>query len=371
MTEAGVGGRKRFRVAVLPGDDSAPEAVYATLDVLDALDLPIDWEVLPDGDELVAKGGDERERVVREAVDRSDTVLFGATSGKTGGVAYLRWGKGAYANVRPVRYRPGVPSPLREPEGIDYVIVRENIEDLYCGLEGDLATLQASGLDLRPFGGLLGDLPAAGMAASAAEGRFAMKIITREGTERAAHFACRLALERRAAGHQGKVTCATKHNVLFRSDGFFRDVVRDVVATYPDLTFESYLADDFSRRLVASPRELDVVLLPNLYGDLFSDEGAGTIGGLGLCPSGCYGQDFAYFEPVHGTAPDIVGQHAINPIATILSAAMLLAHLGLDEAAARLEAAVDSTLAAGDSFTPDIGGTATTDAMAKAVRSRL
>jgi isocitrate/isopropylmalate dehydrogenase len=141
MTGAGASdGNERFRVAVLPGDDAAPEAVYATLDVLAALNVPVDWDVHPAGEELAALGADSREQLVRDAVDRSATVLFGATSGKTGGIAYLRWGKGAYANVRPVRYRTGVPSPLREPEGIDYVIVRENVDDLYYGLSRATST---------------------------------------------------------------------------------------------------------------------------------------------------------------------------------------------------------------------------------------
>jgi isocitrate/isopropylmalate dehydrogenase len=139
------------RVAVVPGDDAAPEAVYATLDVLKAMELPVEWVVLPDGETLArTMPREDSERLIREAADSCDTVLFGATSSKTGGVGYFRWGKQTYANVRPVRWRPGFRSPLRAPEGIDYVIVRENIEDLYLGLEGDLRTLLDSGLDLTP-----------------------------------------------------------------------------------------------------------------------------------------------------------------------------------------------------------------------------
>lgn len=357
------------RVAVLPGDDAAPEAVYATLGLLDALGLPIEWVVLS-GDETAGMPFDERERLVRDVVDACDTVLFGATSGKTGGVWYLRWGKDSFANVRPVRWRPGVPSPLRNPEGIDYVIVRENIEDLYLGLEGSLDELVASELDLRPFRGLV-DVALRHGVTPGADGRYAVKVITREGTERVARFACELAQRRKATGRPGKVTTAVKWNVLPQSDGFFRQTVREVVAGYPDLMYEDYLADDFARRLVASPHDLDVVVLPNLYGDLFSDEGAATVGGLGMCPSGCYGADFAYFEPVHGTAPDIAGRHTINPTATILSAGLMLDHLGFADAAARLEAAVDGCLAAGDCLTPDLGGSATTEDFAKAVQVRL
>lgn len=358
------------RVAVLPGDDAAPEAVHATLEVLEHLGLAIEWVMLPDGEAMADMAYAEREHLVRDAVDACDTVLFGATSGKTGGVAYLRWGKATFANVRPICWRPGVPSPLREPEGIDYVIVRENIEDLYLGLEGNLDELRASGLDLRPFRGFV-EIPADRNPTAASDGRYAIKVISRAGTERVTRFACDLARQRKAAGGLGKVTTAVKWNVLPQSDGFFRDTVRAVVAEYPDLEYEDFLADDFARRVVAAPQELDVVVLANLYGDIFSDEGAATVGGLGMCPSGCYGDDFAYFEPVHGTAPDIAGRHVINPIATILSAALMLDHLGFVDAAGRLEAAVNDALAAGEDLTPDLGGSATTEAFAIAVEKRL
>jgi isocitrate/isopropylmalate dehydrogenase len=226
----------------------------------------------------------------------------------------------------------------------------------------------ASGLDTRPWGGRI---EARYPPSAATEGRYAVKIVTRDNTARAAHAACRLARRRKANGSPGRLTTAVKWNVLPRSDGYFRDVVRSVAAEYPDLEFEDYLADDFARRLVADPYDLDVVLLPNLYGDILSDEGAATVGGLGVVPSGCYGEDFAYFEPVHGTAPDIVGRGIINPTATILSAAMLLEHLGLVDQAARLEAAVEGAIAASDRLTPDVGGRSGTDDFADAVRERL
>jgi isocitrate/isopropylmalate dehydrogenase len=352
------------RVAVLPGDDAAPEAVLPALSLLRTMELPVDWRLLPDGEALAALPRAEAERIVRDAADASDALLFGAASGKTPGIGYLRAGRDAYANVRPIRYRPGFASPLRDPEGIDYVIVRENLEDLYLGLEGELSALLDSGLDLTPRNQL-------GAPIRSRDGRYAVKVFTRENTVRVARFACELALARKAKGFPGKLTCAAKYNVLRHSDGFFRDVVREVAAGYPDVTYEEFIVDDFARRLVMSPRSLDVVLLPNLYGDILSDEGAGTIGGLGLAPSGCYGDTWAYFESVHGTAPDIAGRGIINPTATLLSAAMLLDYIGLPEAAAQLERAIESTYAAGDRLTPDQGGTTSTDAFVEAVRSRL
>lgn len=328
------------------------------------MNLPVDWVVLPDGDTLAkTTSRTEREQLVREAADRCDALLFGATSGKTGGISYLRWGKQTYANVRPIRWRPGFRSPLRDPEGIDYVIVRENIEDLYLGIEGDLQSLLSSGL--------VTDAARSRAPIPGGEGKYAVKVITRQNTERAARFACELALKRKRNGYPGKVTCSAKYNVLWQSDGFFRQTVEAVVRSYPALTYEEFIVDDFARRLVASPQDLDVVVLPNLYGDVLADEGAGTIGGLGLAPSGCYGDGFAYFEPVHGTAPDIAGKRIINPTATILSAAMMLEYVGLEEAARRLERAVVRAYADGDCLTPDQGGSATTEEFARAVRARL
>jgi isocitrate/isopropylmalate dehydrogenase len=348
------------RIGILPGDDAAPEAVYPAFELLQALELPIEWRLMPDGEALSALSREEAERAVREGADACDTLLFGATSGKTPGIGYLRWGKGAYANVRPVKWRPGFRSPLRQPEGIDYIIIRENIEDLYLGLEGEL-----SGLDLTPR-------VAIGSPITSRDGKYAIKVITRENTERIARFAGELARTRQAAGYPGKVTCACKYNVLHTSDGFFRQTVEEIIRDeYPGIQYEQFIIDDFARRLVASPHSLDVVVMPNLYGDILSDEGAGTIGGLGLAPSGCYGDGWAYFESVHGSAPDIAGQHIINPTATLLSAALMLEYAGFPDAARGLERAVEETYAAGDRLTPDQGGTATTDEFVAAVQSRL
>ena len=361
---------QRPRVAVLPGDDAAPEAVHPTLDLLKSMDLPIEWEVLPDGNALAAKSRDERETLIRDAIERTDTMLFGASSGLTGGVGYLRWGKDTYANVRPIRWIPGFRSPLNDPTGIDYVILRENIEDMYLGLEGDLSELTDAGFDLRPWRGLFGS-PTGEAPPFDKTGQYAIKVITRENTERIARFACDLAMRRRARGRPGRVTCSSKYNVLRRSDGFFRSTVQSVVDEYGDVEYNEFIVDDLARRLVASPEQFDVIVMPNLYGDILSDVGAATIGGLGLAPSACYGSDYAYFEPVHGTAPDIAGQNTINPTATMLSAALMLEHLDFDDAARSLESAVERTYADGDSLTPDQGGSSTASGFTNAVRSRL
>src|SRR5437867_2010362 len=332
----------RKRVVVIEGEDAAPEAVRATVALVDRLGLPLDW----------VRPAVEDHDATRGAIDASDTALFGATSGRSAAALFhLRWGKATYANVRPARWLPGYRSPLARPEGIDLVIVRENLEDLYVGVEGELAARRPLA-DLGP-------------------GRFALKVITEEGSARVVRFAFELARRRKAAGRPGKLTCATKHNMLPGTDGLFRDVATRLAASYPDVLFETYIVDDFARRLVAEPQALDVVALPNLYGDILSDAAAGVIGGLGLAPSGCYGDGYAYFEPAHGSAPDIAGQGIINPTATILSAAMMLDHLGFAPAARRLEAAVERVYADGRPLTPDQGGTATTLEFAAAVDGYL
>jgi isocitrate/isopropylmalate dehydrogenase len=347
-------------VAVIPGDDAAPEGVDAALSVIRALDTPLDLDVLPPGSELAAMPTDEREAFVREHIDRADTVLFGSTNGTTPGVVYMRWGRRTYANVRPVRWRPGFRSPLARPEGIDYLIVRENLEDAYIGVMGDVVDLHKSGL-VGPKARLL----------YPGEGRFAAKVITRAGAETVGRFSCELVRRRKAEGYPGKLTVSAKTNMLPKTDRYFCDIVREVAQDYPDVAYEQFIVDDMAHRLVVHPHDLDVLLLPNLYGDVLSDEGAATVGGLGVAPSGCYGDDFAYFESAHGTAPDIAGQHRINPTATLLSAVMLLDHLGLGAAARQLDAAIAAVYAEGRTLTADQGGTASTEEFAEAVRGAL
>jgi isocitrate/isopropylmalate dehydrogenase len=338
---------RRARVVVIEGEDAAPEAVRPTVALVERLGLPLDWihPTVEDHDATVA------------AIDASDTTLFGATSGRSArALFHLRWGKGTYANVRPARWLPGYRSPLARPDGIDLVVVRENLEDLYVGIEGDLA--DAPG---RDRGRIPLDVP----------GRFALKVVTESGAERVVRFAFELARRRKAAGRPGKVTCAAKYNMLPGTDGLFRDVAARVAAAYPDVAFETFIVDDFARRLVQSPHDLDVVVLPNLYGDILSDVAAGVIGGLGLAPSGCYGDGYAYFESAHGSAPDIAGKGIINPTATILSAAMMLEYLGFEPAARRLASAVERVYADGRRLTPDQGGSATTLEFCAAVERYL
>lgn len=353
----------RHRVAVIPGDDAAPEAVLPVVELLDGLDLGLEWLWPQVGEAAERAFGSPFPDLSREQIDAADATLFGATSGRsTRALLYLRWGRQTYANLRPCRYLPGAPSVLARPEGIDFVIVRENLEDLYVGAEGpvaSLAPLRLTGFTARRPVHELG------------EGGFSLKVITVDGTRRIAHAAFRLARQRRERGHAGRVTSASKHNMLPGTDGLFRKVVSEVAGEYPDVDFEHYIVDDFARRLVAEPHDLDVVLLPNLYGDILSDAAAGLVGGLGLAPSGCYGDDYAYFESAHGTAPDLAGRHCINPTATLLSAGMMLRYLGHVAAADRLAAAVEATYADGGTLTPDVGGLASSEEFCRAVAARI
>jgi len=349
----------RKKVVVLPGDDSAPDTVYAAMVVMRALELQLDFVEFPPGEQWV-RG--ETDKAARAAIDASDSTLFGSTSGKTTAVGYLRWGKRTYANVRPCRYLKGFCSPLVHPEGIDFIIVRENLEDLYLGLEGPLEALAPLHLSSRILRAELN---------TAERGKYAIKVITERNTRQIAHFAFKLARQRKAQGHPGKVTCTSKYNMLRESDGLFRQLVAEAASEYPDIKYEEFIVDDFARRLVQSSHDLDVAVMPNLYGDILSDAAAGTIGGLGVAPSGCYGDDYAYFESVHGTAPDIMGMGIINPTATMLSAVMMLEYLGLSADSKRFENAIRKVYAEGKLLTPDQGGTAKTQEFTRAVLANL
>ncbi len=351
------------RVVAIPGEDAAPEAFHPTLELVDRLGVPIEWEWPLVGAPAKEQTGHLFPPEARAAIDVSDATLFGSTSGPSGpALFYLRWGRGTFANVRPARWCPGYRSPLARPQDVDFVIVRENLEDAYVRVEGDLDELAplelVSPTARRPI-------------AELAPAKYSVKVISEAGTARVARFSFELARTRRAAGRPGRLTCGTKHNMLIQSDGLFRDVTAALAPEYPDVEFESLIVDDLAHRLIAQPQHFDVVLLPNLYGDVLSDAAGALIGGLGLAASGCYGADYAYFESAHGTAPDLVGQHTINPTATILSAAMLLEYLEFPEAAARLRGAVESVYASGRALTRDQGGSATTDAFCAAVADAL
>ena len=324
---------RRHRVVVIKGDGIGPELVDAALLVLEAAQEPLGFGLEIDlregGAELYRRTGASLAPGTFEAVRRADAAMKGPVglpdvrlpdgteAGLLGGV--LRIGLDAYANVRPVRLLPGVEAPLKAKAGeIDYVIVRENTEGLYLSRGKGVGTSEAMADTL---------------------------LVTRKGVERVARYAFELARRRNGAPEDGKrrVTCVDKANVL-ASLAFFRKVFDEVGETYPDVEREHLYADAAAQALVLRPQRLDVLVMENFLGDILSDLGGATVGGIGLCPSGNIGDAHAYFEPIHGSAPDIAGKDRANPISQILSAALMLDHLGERNAADVVRRAVDTAL---------------------------
>ncbi len=338
-------------VCVIAGDDAAPEVMRPTVDILRILAPDIHFVEALSGREAQAQYGDAFPDDTREKIDAADCTLFGASGGPSrAALWYLRWVKETYVNVRPVRWYPGYHSPMLHPEKIDYVILRDNLEGMYPPREGDVSELgtltsSKSWWQAPPVG---------------KQGSYAVRICTDEQMYRLAVSACELALYRQSAGYPGIVTLGAKYSILPRTDGRFCAIVKETVQAYPSLKYQEYLIDDLGRRLIAAPESLDVVVLSNEHGDILADVASGSIGGLGLSPSGCYGEHYAYFEPVHGSAPDLVGKRIINPTAMLLSGAMMLEYLGYSVQAKQLEQAIEETYRAGVALTLDQAGKGST-----------
>ncbi len=349
-----------YVIAVLPGDGIGLEVMQEALKILRAVSgdgLALTFEEVEVGAALYERTGEDLPREVFDLCTTADAILFGAAG--LPGVRFpdgteiapqvtLRFRLELYAGVRPIRLYPGVPSPLGLPGArtIDYVIFRENTEGLFASRGGG--------------------------AQVGAEVAADTLIVTRKGTERIARRALEAAMARGR-----RVTCVDKSNV-FRSYLFFRQVVQETAVRFPEVTLDFAYIDAMAMYLVQKPWTYDVVVVENQFGDILSDLGAATVGGLGMAPSGDIGDRWALFQPSHGTAPDIAGKGIANPIAMILSAAMMLDWLGerhrdpaAGRAADRIGAAVGRVLAAGAPRTPDLGGRATTTDVGDAVASAL
>lgn len=335
--------------------------VDATAEVLTALLPAARLERPPHGRGALDRFGDAMPEEAREACRRADAILFGATSGPSHPVLrFLRWGLETYANLRPARTLPGLPSPLRDDRPLDLLVVRENLEGEYPGREGEVADFRARWPEFRDNLGR--ELPP--------EGLFTLRLTTETGTRRVARVAARQALARRDRGLAGVVTVVTKSNVLRKTDGAFQEIAEEELER-AGVEHRHLYVDDACRRLVAEPHRFDVILAPNLFGDVLSDVAAELTGGMGVAPSGCVGDRHSYFESVHGSAPDIAGRGVANPFATVLSAALMLDHLGYEAEARALDGAVRRLLAAGDVLTPDLGGRATTAEVTRALVDHL
>jgi isocitrate dehydrogenase (NAD+) len=348
-------------VTLIPGDGIGPEVAEAARTVVDATGVEVEWTIEHAGRVTLDRLGQTLPHRVLEQIRRSRVALKGPITTPVGtgfrsvNVA-LRHELDLFAAVRPSRSMPGVPT--RHP-GVDLVVIRENTEDLYAGIEFEAGRPETAALreELRALGAPY-IRPDAGVS---------VKPISVTGARRIVRFAFEFA----RANRRRRVTLGHKANIVRFSDGLFLDIALEEARDHPDVAFDEMQIDQLSMRLTHDPESFDVLVLPNLYGDILSDLCAGLVGGLGLAAGGNLGWEYAMFEPVHGSAPDIAGRGLANPLAMILSAAMMLRHLGEHAAADAVVGAVDRVLAAGEIRTPDLGGTASTTQMAAAVADAL
>jgi isocitrate dehydrogenase (NAD+) len=331
------------RITLIPGDGIGPEVAEATVRVVDATGATIEWERVDAGEKALAETGELLPETVYQSLARTHVGLKGPTATPIGGGhksinVTLRKKLDLYTNFRPVRMLPGLKTRFQGVP-IDMIIFRENTEDLYSGLEHEVV---------------------AGVVES-------LKIITRTASLRIA-LATFQYVQREG---RKKVTAVHKANIMKMSDGLFLTCCREVAADFPEVKYEELIVDNACMQLVMRPETFDVLLLPNLYGDIVSDLAAGLVGGLGIVPGANLGENDAIFEAVHGTAPDIAGKGKANPTALMQSAVLMLAHVGERDASRRLQKAIEAVYAEGKRLTGDLGGTATTSDFAAAIIDRM
>jgi isocitrate dehydrogenase (NAD+) len=330
-------------VTLIPGDGIGPDLTDSVKEVIGALDVDVEWEIAEAGETVMDKEGTPLPESVLESIRRNKVAIKGPLTTPVGtgfrsvNVA-LRKELDLYGNIRPSLSLPGVETPF---ENIDLIIYRENTEDLYAGVE------HMVGKD-------------------AAE---SIKIITREGTERI----CRMAFERSKEQGRKHITVVHKANIMKFTDGLFRDVFYEVSKDYEN-DFEEIddrIVDNMAMQLITKPNLYDVLVCPNLYGDILSDLCAGLTGGLGVAPGANIGDEIAVFEPVHGSAPKYAGQNRANPLATLLSAKEMIIHLGHNDEAERMQRGIEAALKNPETRTKDLGGSAGTKEFTQAIVSNL
>ena len=330
-----------YPVTLIPGDGIGPEVCQAARLVLDATGVPFEWHEHQAGMEVANRYGTPLPQETVDSIIRDGVALKGPI-GTPIGTGFrsvnveLRKTLDLYANFRPARSIPGVNSRYSD---VDLIVIRENTEGLYSGLE---------------------HIVVPGVVES-------LRVITEKGSERIVRFAFETA---RKFGRK-KVTAVHKANILKLSDGLFLEIARRVARDFPDIGYEESIVDATAMKLVLNPGQFDVLVMENLFGDIISDLTSGLIGGLGLAPSANIGTQYAVFEAVHGSAPDIAGKGIANPTALILSGVLMLRHLGEMKAADRVEKAVHAVIREKKQVTRDLGGTASTMAFARAVADKL
>lgn len=360
-----------YRITLIPGDGIGPEITEATKRVLDATGVSFQWDIQEAGGEVFYREGTPLPQRVLSSIMENKIALKGPITTPVGSGfrsvnVLLRQSLDLYACLRPCKSYPGAKTRY---ENVDLVIVRENTEDLYAGIEyqrdseGARSLIKfiedSTGKRIRKDSGI------------------SIKPISAFATERIVRFAFEYARRNR----RRKVTAVHKANIMKYSDGLFLEVARGVAREYPDIEFEEKIIDSMCMQLVQKPELYDVLVLPNLYGDIVSDLAAGLIGGLGLAPGANLGDEFAVFEPTHGSAPKYKGLNKVNPIAMILSGVMMLRHLREESAAERLEGAVREVIKEGKTLTYDMKSTqpeaddapasATTSEVAEAIIAKI
>src|ERR1700720_2183511 len=326
-----------YKVTLIPGDGIGPEVTQATVRILEATGVKFDWEIFQAGAEAYAKYHEYIPKELVESIERTRVGLKGPVTTPVGegfpsiNVA-LRKKFELYANFRPIRNLPHIPT--RYP-GVDLIIVRENTESLYSGIEHEVVP---------------------GVVES-------LKIITEKASTRISRFAFEYARK----NQRKKIHAIHKANIMKLSDGLFLRCSRNVSKEYPEITYGEHIVDNTCMQLVMNPYQYDMLLMENLYGDILSDLCAGLVGGLGLVPGANFGHECAIFEAVHGSAPDIAGKNIANPTAVLRSALLMLRHLGEHDAALKIRNAIDEVYRDRSKLTRDVGGTASTSEFADAI----
>jgi len=356
-----------YRVTLIPGDGIGPEVSAATQAVLDAAGVGIEWEVRPAGMNALETHGDLLPEETLESIRKNRIGLKGpmttpiGTGFRSVNVG-LRQALGLYANLRPGKTMEGVQSTF---DDIDLVVVRENLEGMYSGVEFDTGTSEAAEV--------IAAINARSKKQVDPEAAISIKIITAAESRRIVKYAFDYAV----ANGRKKVTAVHKANIMKFTDGLFLREAQAVAAEYPQIEFNDRIIDNMCMQLMQKPQEYDVLVMPNLYGDIVSDLVAGMVGGLGVAPSGNIGPESAVFEPIHGSAPSHAGKNEANPTAMILSGALMLRHLGEQAAAERVENAVAEVIRTGDVVTYDLredrdpSKAATTTQMTEAIIAAL